>query len=41
MPSGCLRELVRVGEKIGLEDCKVLSSAELASYGVKCFGENA
>ncbi len=41
MPSGGLRELVRVGEEVGLEDCKVLDGVELASHGVKCFGEYA
>ena len=38
---GGLRELMRVGEEVGLKDCKVLGGAELTSHGVKCFGEYA
>ena len=39
--SSGLRELMRVGEKVGLEDCKVLGGVELALYGMQDFLEYA
>ena len=39
--SGGLRDLMRVGEKVGLEDCKVLGGVELTLYGVKDLWEYA
>ena len=38
---GGLRELMRVGEEVGLEDCKVLGGVELALYGVQDLWEYA
>ena len=39
--SGGLRELVCVGEEVGLKDCKVLGGAELTSYCVEDLREYA
>ena len=38
---GGLRELMRVGEEVGLEDCKVLGGVELTLYGVQDLWEYA